>query len=134
MLAIAALLPAASAQQPPAAWPLCDVTSFGAKGDNATLNTAAFRSAIRACEGGGVVLVPYRSTSLSIFITGPVNLTSNIALEVQKGATMVGVGYDTLSLPPLPSMGGTVAAGGGGGAGLPCRESPLIGACKTIAA
>jgi polygalacturonase len=42
------------------AWPLFDVTSFGAIGDGVTLNTKPFTAAIAACEqaGGGTVYFP----------------------------------------------------------------------------
>ena len=53
--------------------------------------------------GGGV----------SAFRTNPINLTSNMALVVEAGATVAATGYRTIRLGPLPSMGGTVIAGGG---------------------
>ena len=37
---------------------VCDVTKFGAKGDNRTKDTAALNAAIAACAGGGTVLLP----------------------------------------------------------------------------
>ena len=53
--------------------------------------------------------------------TAPFNLTSNMVLEVQPGASIVGCNYTSIHRPPLPSMGGSVVAGGGIGAGRACR-------------
>ncbi|MCL2584741.1 MAG: glycoside hydrolase family 28 protein, partial [Streptosporangiales bacterium] len=63
------------------------VTSFGAKGDGATLDTAAFAQAIAACNraGGGHVVVPSGST----FLTGAIHLKSNVDLHVESGATIL---------------------------------------------
>ena len=42
------------------AWRSVSIDDFGAKGDNATINTAAFRSALAAvaADGGGELVVP----------------------------------------------------------------------------
>jgi polygalacturonase len=60
-----------------------DVRSFGAVGDGATLNTAAFGRAIEACHdaGGGVVLVP-----AGTWLTGPIHLRSNVNLRLERDA------------------------------------------------
>lgn len=60
-----------------------DVRGFGAVGDGATLNTAAFRRAIEACHaaGGGVVLVP-----VGTWLTGPIHLRSNVNLRLERDA------------------------------------------------
>jgi polygalacturonase len=59
------------------------VIDFGAVGDGKTLNTEAFAKAIDACSkaGGGKVLVPAGN-----FITGPIELKSNIDLHLEKNA------------------------------------------------
>jgi len=59
----------------------------GAKGDAATLDTAAFNAAIAACAaaGGGVVQVPPGR-----YITGTIRLRSNITLLLDVGAEIVG--------------------------------------------
>ena len=59
------------------------LTDFGAVGDGATLNTAAFAKAIDACakSGGGRVVVPQ-----GIWLTGPIQFKSNINLHVERGA------------------------------------------------
>src|SRR6266542_3638357 len=80
-----------------------DVTSFGAKGDGKTLDTAAINKAIAtaASNGGGTVRFP-AGTYLSVSI----RLQSNISLYIDQGATIVaaetskGVGYD----PPEPNQ------------------------------
>lgn len=63
----------------------CDVTRYGGVGDGTTDNTSAFAKAIADCSkrGGGRVVVP-----AGTFFTGPIELLSNIALEVSAGATL----------------------------------------------
>ncbi len=65
---------------------ICDVRSYGAKGDGATKDTRAIQSAIDACAaaGGGTVKV-----SGGIFLTAPILLRSEITLEVAQGATLL---------------------------------------------
>lgn len=62
------------------------VLQYGAVGDGRTLNTAALQKAIDACgrAGGGTVKIP-----AGRFLTGPLTLTSNLNLQVDKGATLL---------------------------------------------
>ena len=63
-----------------------DVTTFGAKGDGKTDNTAAFAKAIAACSanpGGGHVVVPSGT-----YVTGAIRLKSNVDLHLNSGATL----------------------------------------------
>lgn len=61
------------------------ITDFGAVGNGAALNTTAFAKAIEACakSGGGRVAVPQ-----GIWLTGPIQLKSNIDLHVERGAVI----------------------------------------------
>src|SRR5712691_8688786 len=63
------------------------ITSFGAIGDGKHSNTDALHKAIAACRdhGGGQVVVP-----AGTFLTGPIELTSKMALVLEKGATIRG--------------------------------------------
>src|SRR5438128_3961045 len=63
------------------------ITSFGAIGDGKHSKTEAFHKAIASCRdnGGGEVIVP-----AGTFLTGPIELTSNMALVLEKGATIRG--------------------------------------------
>jgi polygalacturonase len=63
------------------------LTDYNAVGDGKTSNTDAFRKAIAACHaaGGGNLIVP-----AGTFITGPFELTDNMALVLEKGATIRG--------------------------------------------
>lgn len=88
------------------------VTDFGAIGDGQTLNTAAFARAIAACTraGGGKVVVPP-----GLWLTGPIQLQSNVDLDIQRGA-LVQFSRDKTLYPVLP-------AGSPWGAGNP---TPLL--------
>lgn len=95
---------------------VCDVVKHGAKGDNSTINTRAFRAATAACAGVGtaaqraVVLVPP-----GIFITGAFNLSSNMELRLQRGATVTAV--TTLARSEFPAVAPFPSYG-------TCRDGP----------
>ncbi len=61
------------------------VRDFGAVGDGVTNDTAALQSAIHVCPAGGRVLVP-----AGVYMTGPLVLKSNMTLDLQKGAVLLG--------------------------------------------
>ncbi|MGD1842221.1 MAG: glycoside hydrolase family 28 protein [Thermonemataceae bacterium] len=63
------------------------ITDFGAKGDGVTLNTKAIQQAINTCagEGGGVV-----SIEEGVFLSGSLELKSNVTLRIAKGAVLLG--------------------------------------------
>ncbi len=65
-----------------------NIKNFGAKGDNKTLNTAAFKKAIDACSAadGGTVVVPPGT-----YLSGTIQLKSNITLLLEKGSVIRGV-------------------------------------------
>ncbi|KAJ1447570.1 pectin lyase fold/virulence factor [Pelagophyceae sp. CCMP2097] len=79
-----------------------DVAAYGAVGDNATDNTAAFRAASDALRGagGGTLLV-----GAGIFVTGAFNLSSGTTLAVR--GTILGAADAALFpvIAPLPSYG-----------------------------
>ena len=84
----------------PSSAPVCDVRSFGAKGDGVTLDTAAVDQAVAACvkQGGGTVYFgPGR------YVIGTVQLYSHIRLELESGAALVGSHEieDYLASPPF---------------------------------
>ena len=66
-----------------------NIRSYGAKGDKATLDTAAVQAAIDACtnDGGGTVLVP-----AGTFTIGTVELKSNVTLHIAASGTLLGSG------------------------------------------
>lgn len=67
---------------------VCDVRAYGAKGDGTTKDTAAIQRAIDACAAekkDGVVKL-----SGGTFVSGPIVLKSNIVLDVESGATLLG--------------------------------------------
>lgn len=63
-----------------------DIREFGAVGDGKTSNTKAIAAAIGAAAeaGGGVVIIP-----AGVWLTGPIELKSNIALHACSGALVV---------------------------------------------
>ncbi|MCE3282319.1 MAG: glycoside hydrolase [Chitinophagaceae bacterium] len=62
-----------------------NILKYGAKADGLTINTTSINAAIAAChkKGGGVVLIP-----TGMWITGPVELKSNVNLHLQKNAVL----------------------------------------------
>ena len=64
-----------------------NVRDFGAKGDGAAKDTAAFQQALDRCSvlGGGEVLVPQGN-----YLTGAIALRSNTLLRLQEGAVING--------------------------------------------
>lgn len=71
----------------------CDVTHYGALGDNHTEATSAFQAAIAACVGRtrGAVVVP-----AGTYLLRPVELFSHTTFVIEPGATLVawsGVGW-----------------------------------------
>ena len=67
--------------------PNCDVTAYGAKGNGEQLDTAAIQKAIDHCHqaGGGIVYFPNGR-----FVSGTIELKSNITLRLSPGATLLG--------------------------------------------
>ena len=67
---------------------VCDVREYGARGDGTTKDTASIQKAIDACaaeKAGGTVKL-----SGGTFVSGPIVLKSNITLDVEKEATLLG--------------------------------------------
>jgi len=64
-----------------------NVSDHGAIGDGSTLNTGAFQKAIIACVKlkGGTIFVP-----AGIYRTGPIELKSNITLQLETGTVLLG--------------------------------------------
>jgi hypothetical protein len=64
-----------------------NITDYGAKGDNRTLNTKAIQEAVDKCadKGGGTVVVP-----AGTFVTGCIVLKSNVNLHLNNGAVLLG--------------------------------------------
>ena len=67
---------------------LYDVRAFGAKGDGATVNTAAIQRAIDTVtkNGGGRLLFPAPGK----YLTGTIFLKDNVTLDIPAGATLLG--------------------------------------------
>ncbi|CAN5556247.1 glycoside hydrolase family 28 protein [soil metagenome] len=70
-----------------AAGKVCDVRKYGAKGDGVAKDTAAVQSAIDACSvaGGGTVVL-----KAGKFVTGPIEIKSNVTFDVEKDAALLG--------------------------------------------
>jgi polygalacturonase len=66
---------------------VCDPHAYGAKGDGVSKDTAAIQAAIEACEskGGGTVRL-----TLGTYLSAPIVLKSNITLQLDKGALLLG--------------------------------------------
>ncbi len=63
------------------------IQDYGAVGDGRTLNTRAIQAAIDDCaqHGGGQVVIP-----TAVFVTGTIQLRSNVNLSLQNGAVLKG--------------------------------------------
>jgi polygalacturonase len=65
---------------------LFDVRAFGAVGDGVTIDTKAIQNAVDKCgESGGVVVF-----TRGQYLTGAIELRSNVELQVQTGSTILG--------------------------------------------
>jgi len=75
----------------------CNPRAHGAKGDGVTKDTAAIQAAIDACEqrGGGTVRLV-----AGTYLSAPIVLKSNITLQLDKGATLLG-SADHADYPPM---------------------------------
>ncbi len=90
------------------------IKDFGAVSDGQTLNTVAFAKAIDACSkaGGGRVVFP-----AGLWLTGPIQLQSNIDLHIERGA-LVQFTADHTQYPFIKA---------GGGSGTLTPASPVYG-------
>ena len=75
----------------------CNPRAYGAKGDGVTKDTAAIQEAIDVCEGrgGGTVRL-----IAGTYLSAPIALGSNITLQIDKGATLLG-SSDHGDYPPI---------------------------------
>jgi polygalacturonase len=75
----------------------CNPRMYGAKADGASKDTAAIQAAIDACEakGGGTVRL-----TAGIYLSAPIILKSNITLQLDKSATLLG-SADHVDYPPM---------------------------------
>ena len=75
-----------------------NIEKFGAKGDGLFLNTKAINDAIKEVNqrGGGKVIIPE-----GIWLTGPIELLSNVNLYTEQNALVLFTGDFILSLPLL---------------------------------
>ena len=74
----------------------CNPRVYGAKGDGVAKDTAAIQKAIDVCEqrGGGTVQL-----DAGTYLSAPIILKSNITLQLDKGATLLG-SSDHADYPP----------------------------------
>ena len=92
-----------------------NLSTFGAIGDNATLNTKAFVAGVLAVKAarGGTLVVPD-----GVFITAPFNLTSNMTLFLTRGAVIRG--SCLLGVNMLSSVSCHCIIGASGSSALDC--------------
>jgi polygalacturonase len=89
----------------------CDARLYGAKADGATKDTAAIQKAIDTCaaKGGGTVRL-----TAGTYLSAPIVLKSNITLQLDKGATLLGspdhADYPDITEFRLPGVQALVSA------------------------
>ena len=89
----------------------CNPRAYGAKGDGVSKDTTAIQAAIDACElqGGGTVRL-----IAGTYLSAPIVLKSNITLQLDKGATLLGSAdhgdYPPLTMFHLPDLQPLVSA------------------------
>ena len=76
-----------------------DIRDYGAAGDGQTFDTPAIQKAIDACDkaGGGQVVIPPGK-----YLSGTLNLKSNVTLFLQAGARLVGTAKLDEYKHPIP--------------------------------
>jgi len=90
---------------------VCNVRSFGAKGDGITKDTTAIQAAIDSCaqKGGGTVQLV-----AGTYLSAPIVLKGNITLHLDKGATLLGspdhADYKAITMFQLPDLQPLVSA------------------------
>ena len=89
----------------------CDPRAYGARGDGVSNDTAAIQAAIDGCErqGGGTVRL-----IAGTYLSAPIVLKSNITLQLEKGATLLGSAdhgdYPAMTMFHLPDLQPLVSA------------------------
>jgi len=66
---------------------VCDVRSYGAKGDGVSKDTQAIQAAIDDCSAGGGGTVRLAGGR---FVTAPIEIKSNVTFDVEKDSTLLG--------------------------------------------
>jgi polygalacturonase len=92
-----------------------DVKDFGATGDGKTMDTAAIQHAIDACAAAGSGRV---RIGPGIYLTGPIQLKSDVDLHVEKGALVL----FSRNIDDYPRITANL-----GGADKTVRKSPITG-------
>jgi polygalacturonase len=79
---------------------LCDVRQYGAKGDGTTKDTKSIQAAIDDCSASVAGTV---RLGRGRFVTGPLEIKSNITFDVEKNAILLG-STDRVDYPPAERM------------------------------
>jgi polygalacturonase len=87
-----------------------NVRSFGAAGDGTTLDSPAINKAIAACAaaGGGTVYFP-----AGTYLCGSIHMQSNIDLDIDTGATILGAPQNMHAYDPAEKFEGHAYQDGG---------------------
>ena len=85
------------------------ILDFGAIGDGVHDDTPSFQNALAWIRkrGGGTLIVPGSDEERVTYLISPIDLTSNLVLQLERGATILGIpNHNAWPLvAPLPSYG-----------------------------
>ncbi|HTS19721.1 MAG TPA: glycosyl hydrolase family 28 protein [Verrucomicrobiae bacterium] len=84
------------------------ITNFGAYGNSASNNASAIQSAINAAgtAGGGTVIVSAVGV-LTNYLSGPINLTNNVSLQINAGTKLQMLAKGSWPSSSIPFINGT---------------------------
>ena len=92
---VAGLVPVALLLTMSAAHATASCAVSGLVGDGTTYNTTAIQNAINSCNSAGGGIVSITKTGTGVYLIAPIQLKSNVILQIGAGVTLLGTTYHT---------------------------------------